>query len=93
MVVAAAAHVRGTQVLGAFGRGALLAVSALPLLVPSFLWAIGWSALVPHLPHTFSEVLTGASGCIRTTMHGNSVWKCGGVYYQPHGGRYVVVRF
>jgi hypothetical protein len=32
-------------------------------------------------------------GCIRTTMYGYAVWRCGGVYYQPYGGRYVVVRF
>ena len=38
-------------------------------------------------------VATLPRGCIRTTMHGYSVWRCGGVYYQPHGGRYVVVRF
>jgi hypothetical protein len=38
-------------------------------------------------------IATLPRGCIRTTMHGNSVWRCGGVYYQPHGSRYVVVRF
>jgi hypothetical protein len=38
-------------------------------------------------------IATLPRNCIRTTMHGYSVWRCGGVYYQPHGGRYVLVRF
>jgi len=31
------------------------------------------------------------SGCARTNVNGVVVWRCGGVYYQPYGGRYVVV--
>jgi hypothetical protein len=31
------------------------------------------------------------AGCVRTSVNGVVVWSCGGVYYQPYGGRYVVV--
>ena len=31
------------------------------------------------------------AGCVRTSVNGAVVWRCGGVYYQPEGGRYVVV--
>lgn len=31
------------------------------------------------------------AGCVRTTVNGILIWRCGGVYYQPYGGRYVVV--
>ena len=31
------------------------------------------------------------AGCVRTSVNGGVVWRCGGVYYQPYGGRYVVV--
>lgn len=31
------------------------------------------------------------AGCIRTSVSGAVIWSCGGVYYQPYGGRYVVV--
>ncbi|NRQ17654.1 hypothetical protein BHMPCIPO_04916 [Ensifer sesbaniae] len=31
------------------------------------------------------------TGCVRTSVNGTVVWRCGGVYYQPYGGRYVVV--
>lgn len=31
------------------------------------------------------------ASCIRTSVSGVVVWNCGGVYYQPYGGRYVVV--
>jgi hypothetical protein len=30
-------------------------------------------------------------GCVRTTVSGVAVWRCGGTYYQSHSGRYVVV--
>jgi len=36
-------------------------------------------------------VATLPAGCIRTTVNGAVVWGCGGTYYQPYGGRYVVV--
>ena len=32
-------------------------------------------------------------GCSRVNRYGYVVWRCGGVYYQPYGGRYVVVRW
>jgi hypothetical protein len=31
------------------------------------------------------------AGCARATLYGAVVWSCGGSYYQPYGGRYVVV--
>ncbi len=31
------------------------------------------------------------AGCVRTSVNGVVVWSCGGAYYQPYGGRYVVV--
>ncbi|MDK1488609.1 hypothetical protein QN219_00825 [Sinorhizobium sp. 7-81] len=31
------------------------------------------------------------AGCVRTSVNGAVVWRCGGVYYQPYDGRYVVV--
>ncbi|MDW6021089.1 hypothetical protein SAZ10_04855 [Mesorhizobium sp. BAC0120] len=31
------------------------------------------------------------AGCVRATVNGLAVWRCGGVYYQPYGGRYVVI--
>src|SRR5688572_24845373 len=31
------------------------------------------------------------AGCARTSVNGVVIWRCGGVYYQPYGGRYVVV--
>lgn len=31
------------------------------------------------------------AGCVRTQINGTVVWGCGGTYYQPYGGRYVVV--
>ncbi|MER8435047.1 hypothetical protein NKH36_09690 [Mesorhizobium sp. M1312] len=29
--------------------------------------------------------------CVRTSINGATVWQCGGTYYQPYGGRYVVI--
>ncbi|PKA40960.1 hypothetical protein N2599_01845 [Rhizobium sullae] len=31
------------------------------------------------------------AACVRTSISGVSVWRCGGTYYQSYGGRYVVV--
>ncbi len=45
------------------GRKILMALAALPLLVPSFLWAIGWSALAIHLGPSAAEIVSGFSGC------------------------------
>ena len=45
------------------GRKALLVTAALPLLVPSFLWAIGWSELAARVPGA-PAMLRGTSGCV-----------------------------
>ena len=42
----------------------LLILVALPLLVPSFLWAIGWSSLAASGGRRFSEALSGFPGSI-----------------------------
>jgi len=31
------------------------------------------------------------AGCVQTNVNGTVIWRCGGAYYQPYGGRYVVV--
>jgi hypothetical protein len=31
------------------------------------------------------------AGCVQMSVSGAVVWRCGGTYYQPYGGRYVVV--
>lgn len=36
-------------------------------------------------------VATLPASCVRTSVNGGVVWSCGGAYYQPYGGRYVVV--
>lgn len=36
-------------------------------------------------------VSTLPAGCVRTSVNGVVVWRCGATYYQPYGGRYVVV--
>lgn len=36
-------------------------------------------------------VATLPAGCISTSINGVVVWSCGGGYYQPYDGRYVVV--
>jgi iron(III) transport system permease protein len=36
----------------------------LPLLVPSFLWAIGWAAVAARLGSSVSETLSGLAGCL-----------------------------
>lgn len=30
-------------------------------------------------------------GCVSANVYGAVVWRCGGVYYQPYGGRYVQI--
>ncbi len=45
------------------GRRVLLAMVTLPLLAPSFLWAIGWSAFVTHLGFLAPNSLMGFTGC------------------------------
>lgn len=36
-------------------------------------------------------VATLPAGCVRTSVNGAVVWRCAGAYYQPYGGRYVMV--
>lgn len=36
-------------------------------------------------------VATLPAGCISTSINGVVMWSCGGAYYQPYDGRYVVV--
>ena len=31
------------------------------------------------------------AGCVQSSVNGGVVWRCGSTYYQPYGGRYVVV--
>src|SRR2546430_499083 len=45
------------------GRTVLLAVALLPLLVPSFLWAIGWASLAARLGPPAAELISGFTGC------------------------------
>lgn len=44
-------------------RNILLALTTLPLLVPSFLWALGWSALAARLGPLATNLLSGFTGC------------------------------
>ena len=45
------------------GRRLLLAAVTLPLLAPSFLWAIGWSALAQRLGPNATLLVNGRVGC------------------------------
>ena len=45
-------------------RRGLLALAALPLVVPSLLWAIGWSALASRGGRSIAGALSGFTGCI-----------------------------
>ncbi|MCH7925137.1 MAG: hypothetical protein IIC51_06345, partial [Planctomycetes bacterium] len=45
-------------------RKILLALATLPLLVPSFLWAIGWSSLAARLGGVATNAISGFSGCV-----------------------------
>jgi iron(III) transport system permease protein len=46
------------------GRGLLLALAILPLLIPSFIWAIGWNALALSVETTDSPLFSGYGGCV-----------------------------
>src|SRR5207244_8640417 len=46
------------------GRRLFLTLVALPLLVPSFLWAIGWSALAAHFGPWATYLISGHTGCV-----------------------------
>ena len=45
-------------------RKILLALATLPLLVPSFLWAIGWSSLAARLGPVATNAISGFSGSV-----------------------------
>ncbi len=46
------------------GRKAVLMLATLPLLVPTFLWAIGWSALAARLGPIATQAIAGVGGCV-----------------------------
>jgi iron(III) transport system permease protein len=46
------------------GRSVFFTLVTLPLLVPSFLWAIGWASLAARLDPSVSASLSGFSGCL-----------------------------
>ena len=46
------------------GRSVFFALVTLPLLVPSFLWAIGWASVAARLNPSVSATLSGFSGCL-----------------------------
>jgi len=46
------------------GRNVFFTLVTLPLLVPSFLWAIGWVSLAARLDPSVSASLSGFSGCL-----------------------------
>jgi len=46
------------------GRSFLLSLAMLPLLVPSFLWAIGWSALAAQIGPFAIQFIEGTTGCV-----------------------------
>lgn len=60
-------------------RSLLQAILTLPLLVPSFLWAIGWSALLATVGPEATAFLSGATGCILVFLAGSVplvFWTC-----------------
>lgn len=46
------------------GRNLFFALATLPLLVPSFLWAIGWASMAAHLGPDATDGLSGFPGCL-----------------------------
>ena len=46
------------------GRRLLLALLALPLLVPSFLWSIGWWSLMARMGSGATALISGLNGCV-----------------------------
>jgi iron(III) transport system permease protein len=52
------------------GRRVLLALAALPLLAPSFLWALSWSSLAARLHPAASGLLAGHGGCTLVFLSG-----------------------
>lgn len=46
------------------GRKVLLALTTLPLVVPSILWTIGWSALLARFGVALPTLMSGMNGCI-----------------------------
>jgi iron(III) transport system permease protein len=45
------------------GQSVLFGLATVPLVVPSFLWAIGWASVSAHLHPFVAEALSGFSGC------------------------------
>lgn len=52
------------------GRPLIIALSALPLLVPSFLWAIGWSTLAARLGPYATGAFAGRWACVHVFLAG-----------------------
>ncbi|OWK41108.1 ABC transporter permease subunit [Fimbriiglobus ruber] len=52
------------------GRRLLLTLSMLPLLVPSFLWVVGWHWLLEHECRSWLPLITGYSGCLLVFLPG-----------------------
>jgi iron(III) transport system permease protein len=45
-------------------RRVILALTTLPLLLPSFLWAIGWASVATSLGAPVTAILSGVPGCV-----------------------------
>ena len=52
------------------GRAALLALTMLPALVPSFLWAIGWASLTARVGPAATGLVSGLAGCVLVFLAG-----------------------
>lgn len=50
------------------GRTLALGALILPLMLPPFLWAIGWSFLRGQLPYRYQWLLDGLPGCVLTGL-------------------------
>src|SRR5215210_189096 len=46
------------------GRSVFFTLATLPLLVPSFLFAIGWASVATRLDPSVTQVLSGFPGCL-----------------------------
>ncbi len=74
---------RAGRLIGICGLAAML-------LVPVGVVSSADAAVVIRRTNVY--IATLPRGCVRTTYtNGIIVWKCGGIYYQPHRGRYVRV--
>jgi iron(III) transport system permease protein len=52
------------------GRRLLLTFTMLPLLVPPFLWAVGWRCFLEHFGRSVIFILSGYSGCVLVFLPG-----------------------